>query len=141
MFRIALLASAILGLPAMAMADRIPLQADLTGKSEVPANATAGSGEVKATLDTDSKELTWAVTYQGLTGTATGGHFHGPAAPGANAPVASGWGTALANPVTGKAKLTDAQIKDLLDGKWYANIHTQANPGGEIRGQVMRAKP
>jgi len=37
----------------------------------------------------------------------------------------------------GTAVLTDAQIADLTAGKWYANIHTQANPGGEIRGQVV----
>ena len=33
-------------------------------------------------------------------------------------------------------RLTDAQIADLNAGKWYFNIHTAANPGGEIRGQL-----
>ena len=32
--------------------------------------------------------------------------------------------------------MTDAQIKELEAGKWYVNVHTAANPGGEIRGQV-----
>jgi hypothetical protein len=41
-------------------------------------------------------------------------------------------------PITGSAVLTDAQAADLLGGKWYANVHTQANPGGEIRGQMTR---
>ena len=27
---------------------------------------------------------------------------------------------------------------DLAAGKWYFNIHTAANKGGEIRGQVMK---
>jgi hypothetical protein len=31
-------------------------------------------------------------------------------------------------------------MKDLEAGKWYANVHTAANKGGEIRGQMMRAK-
>ena len=44
-----------------------------------------------------------------------------------------------ASPTTGTATLTDAQIKDLEAGQWYANVHTAANKGGEIRGQVMRA--
>jgi hypothetical protein len=44
--------------------------------------------------------------------------------------------SALANPMAGKATLTDAQIADLKDGKWYFNIHTAKNPGGEIRGQM-----
>ena len=38
----------------------------------------------------------------------------------------------------GDATLTEAQAKDLADGKWYFNIHTAANAPGEIRGQVMK---
>ncbi len=34
--------------------------------------------------------------------------------------------------------LTDAQAADLKAGKWYFNIHTEKNKGGEIRGQVMK---
>jgi hypothetical protein len=48
------------------------------------------------------------------------------------------------SPVSGTATLTDAQIKDLRAGKWYANVHTAENKAGEIRGQVLRgglAKP
>jgi hypothetical protein len=35
--------------------------------------------------------------------------------------------------------LTDAQIAQLEAGKWYVNIHTEANKPGEIRGQLVRA--
>ena len=42
----------------------------------------------------------------------------------------------LASPIRGDATLTDAQMKDLQDGKWYFNIHTAAHPDGEIRGQL-----
>ena len=41
--------------------------------------------------------------------------------------------SSLANPMAGTATLTDDQIADLKAGKWYFNIHTAANPGGEIR--------
>jgi len=34
--------------------------------------------------------------------------------------------------------LTDTQAADLLAGKWYFNIHTEANRPGEIRGQVTK---
>ena len=42
------------------------------------------------------------------------------------------------SPVEGSATLTDAQAADLVAGKYYVNIHTAANPGGEIRGQVTK---
>jgi hypothetical protein len=42
------------------------------------------------------------------------------------------------SPIEGTATLTENQAADLLSGKWYANIHTAANPGGELRGQMMK---
>ena len=42
----------------------------------------------------------------------------------------------VASPISGTATLTDAQAADLEAGKFYFNIHTAANPGGEVRGQV-----
>ena len=45
---------------------------------------------------------------------------------------------ALATPIKGTATLTDAQAADLQAGKWYFNVHTAANKGGEIRGQVVK---
>ena len=47
-------------------------------------------------------------------------------------------GAAHADIVHFAATLTDAQIADLVAGKWYFNIHTAANPGGEVRGQVTK---
>jgi hypothetical protein len=44
----------------------------------------------------------------------------------------------LASPIKGAATLTDAQAADLTSGKWYFNIHTEANKAGEIRGQVLK---
>ncbi|MEO6781607.1 MAG: CHRD domain-containing protein, partial [Bradyrhizobium sp.] len=68
----------------------------------------------------------------------TAAHFHGPAEPGKNAGVAVAIPSASTSPVEGSATLTDAQAADLEAGKYYVNIHTAANPGGEIRGQVMK---
>ena len=112
----------------------------MSGSAEVPPTTSSGSGDAMATLDTTSKKLSYTITYMGLSGPATAAHFHGTAAAGANAGVAVPIGSNPASPTSGSVTLTDAQMKDLEDGKWYANVHTEANKGGEIRGQMMRVK-
>jgi hypothetical protein len=97
---------------------------------------STGTGTLTATLDKATSVLTWKLSYSGLTGPATMAHFHGPAMPGANAGVAVPF-TSPANPIEGSATLNSTQVADLLAGRWYANVHTVANPGGEIRGQLM----
>jgi hypothetical protein len=113
-------------------------KATLDGKTEVPPNASAGTGTADVDYDPASKKLTWKLTYSGLTGPATAAHFHGPADAGKNAGVAVAIPNATSSPVEGSATLTDAQAADLEAGKYYVNVHTAANPGGEIRGQVTK---
>lgn len=114
------------------------LKATLDGKAEVPATTSSGTGTADLDYDAASKKLSWTVTYSGLSGHATAAHFHGPAEAGKNAGVAVAIPNAAASPAKGEATLTDAQAADLLGGKYYINIHTAANPGGEIRGQVTK---
>jgi hypothetical protein len=113
-------------------------KADLKGSSEVPPNTTTGSGTVTVTYDPATKQITWDGTYSGLSGPATAAHFHGPAEPGKNAGVAVPI-TPATSPLKGSATLTDAQAVDLEAGRWYVNVHTEANKGGELRGQLMKA--
>jgi len=120
-----------------ARAEVVKLQADLKGSNEVPPNSSSGSGKAEAAFDTQTKVLTYTVTYAGLTGPAMGAHFHGPGEAGKNAGIALPFKT-VQSPIQGSATLTDAQAADLLAGKWYANIHTAGNPGGELRGQMMK---
>ncbi|HEY2619316.1 MAG TPA: CHRD domain-containing protein [Acetobacteraceae bacterium] len=141
MFRTSLLAAAFtVGCLFTASAAMVDYRATMSGKSEVPPTTSTGSGDVLATLDTSTKKLSYTMTYSGLSGPATAAHFHGPAAAGANAGVAVPIGTNPPSPTTGSATLTDAQIKDLEAGNWYANVHTEANKGGEIRGQMTRVQ-
>jgi hypothetical protein len=114
------------------------LKATLDGKSEVPATTSAGTGTADLDYDAATKKLSWKLSYSGLSGPATAAHFHGPAEAGKNAGVAVAIPNATASPVEGSATLTDAQAADLTAGKYYINIHTAANPGGEIRGQVTK---
>ncbi|MGM5025863.1 CHRD domain-containing protein [Tardiphaga sp. 862_B3_N4_1] len=134
-----MLASLALGasiaLAGPASADK--MKATLDSASEVPANTSAGKGTADIDFDPATKKLTWKLTYSGLTGPATMAHFHGPAEAGKNAGVAVPI-TPTTSGSEGSATLTDAQAADLLAGKYYVNIHTEANKGGEIRGQVTK---
>jgi len=127
---------AAIALSGPAFADK--MKATLDGKSQVPANTSAATGTADIDYDPASKKLSWKVTYSGLSGPATAAHFHGPAEAGKNAGVAVAIPNQGSSPVEGSATLTDAQAADLVAGKYYINIHTAANPGGEIRGQVMK---
>lgn len=128
------------GFLSTASAAVINFAATLNSASEVPPKTSAGSGDMLGTLDTATKTLNYTVTFMGLTGPATMAHFHGPAKAGANAGVVIPLGNNPSSPITGSKVLTDDQIKMLESGMMYVNVHTAANPGGEIRGQVMEKK-
>jgi len=126
----------------IARADQMNFKGDLNGASEVPPVTTAGKGSATASLNTATKMLTWSVDYSGMSGPVTAGHIHGPAAAGTNAGVLvplAGNPASLASPIKGSATLTDAQISDLEAGRAYINLHTDANKGGEVRGQLQRS--
>lgn len=130
---LATFALASITLPVSARADK--LQAALSGASEVP--ATTGTGTADIDFDPATRKMTWKLNYSGLTGPATMAHFHGPAEPGKNAGVAVPIAPAT-SPSEGSATLADAQAADLVAGKYYVNVHTEANKAGEIRGQVTK---
>lgn len=130
----------LLGLGACSMKPIMPnasaMTTRLSGASEVPPVMSSASGTVEATLNKQTSELSWTVTYSGLSGPVTGAHFHGPAMAGTNAGVVVPITGNLTSPIRGVASLTAAQVADLMAGKWYVNLHTAANPNGEIRGQL-----
>jgi CHRD domain len=101
------------------------------------ADGVKGTGAVQAMLD--GKTFTYSANYKDLTGPAVAAHFHNASAPGGNGPPVVP-AVVSPSPIKGTATLTDAQIADLNAGKWYFNVHTAANPGGEIRGTVTAAK-
>ena len=119
------------------------MTATLSGANEVPAVQTTGKGTMVVALDTATRELSWTLEFSDLTGPATMVHFHGPALPGKNAPPVL-WmvekGVVPVSPVKGSAILTPEQAKNVTDGEWYVNVHTQKNPAGEIRGLIASMK-
>ena len=126
-----------------AIAAPISIKVDLNGAQQVPPVQTAATGKADLTYDPATRVLTWNLTYSGLSGPATMAHLHGPAMAGKNAPPVvwlSEKGAPVGNPIKGEATLTPEQAQQMLAGEWYVNVHTQANPGGEIRGQVTPPK-
>ena len=113
-------------------------RATLSAAQEVPPNTSSGTGNAEVMVNPMTMDMTYRVTYSGLSGPATMGHIHGPAAAGQNAGVKVPFASVAQSPVTGGGKLTPEQYADLRAGRYYVNIHTAANPGGEIRGQLSR---
>jgi len=110
-----------------------------SGAQEVPAVTTTATGNLTGSYDTVSKKLIYSISWTGLSGDASVAHFHGPALPGESASplqdltiVTNGMAGMATDTITASADLHTA----LLTGKVYYNIHTAANPNGEIRGQV-----
>ena len=105
----------------------------LSGANEVPPVTTQASGEGTITI-ADDGAVSGSVTTKGVAGTAA--HIH-EAAAGKNGPVIvplTKEGDTYKVPAG--AKLTDAQMKSFKAGDLYVNVHSDANKGGEIRGQL-----
>ena len=141
---LALSAAFALGLGGVALADMINWTAklDQAQEGDFKTKVDGAMGDASGTLDTATGAMTWEVTWTGLSGDAGAMHFHGPAAMGKNADVLVDMGkiSGVKSPSKGTATITPEQVKQVTDGMWYVNIHTAANPGGEIRGQVTPAK-
>lgn len=123
-----------------AYAETVSFKADLKGTSEVPPTTSQGTGTVTATYDPASKILAWKGTVSGLSGNATAAHFHGPAETSKNAGVLIPAPGVTTGPFEGSATLNADQAQALMTGLTYFNVHTAANPGGEMRGQVLQAQ-
>lgn len=115
-------------------------KAALSGAAESPPVQTTGAGTATVNLDTNTKQLSWRVDYNGLSGPATAAHIHCGAPPGGNAGVAVPLGTApnWNSPLQGTGAMTDAQLAQLRSGQCYVNVHTDKNKPGEIRGQLAK---
>ncbi len=130
----------IAGFCAMAIsahAQSTTFKSQMSGAQEVPPKSSGGTGSATVTLD--GNKVDYTVQYSGLSGPATAAHIHCGAAPGANAGVAVAFNNP-ASPIKGSGTMTDQQKADLIAGKCYTNVHTAADPGGEIRGQLERSQ-
>jgi hypothetical protein len=155
----------LLVLAAAARASVIPF--NLTGKAgtglltgnENPTIASGGSGDkvgagiaFNDATDQLTINIAWGSGngFTDLTGTATGGHIHGPTADPAPTSFTEsaailiplntlpGWNSsASAGGDSDTVTLTSAQASELMAGELYINVHTAINGGGEIRGYLV----
>ena len=114
---------------------KIPLVATLSGSAERPTPvASDATGSFVGTVDRATRVLSYTVTYSGLTPVA--GHLHRTTLANGNGPVEIPF-SSLRSPIIGTATLATAtRVDSLINGFYYANLHTTANPGGEIRGNI-----
>ncbi|MCC6233449.1 MAG: CHRD domain-containing protein, partial [Verrucomicrobiales bacterium] len=120
----------------------IPLTAVLGGAFERP-TPVAGTGAGSATFKLSGNTLSFDIRYEGLSGTATLAHIHGPAGTDASAGVLvdlkpfNGGSFGVSGSLSGSVVLTAEQKAAVLSGRTYVNVHTEANKPGEIRGQIL----
>jgi hypothetical protein len=117
----------------------------MTGAAEVPPVATQATGTVMASLNAERTTLTLTATTTGLSGAITGAHIH-KGAETESGPVVKELTITSANQVSvtwtttdATAALTPELLADLVAGRLYVNVHTAANPNGEIRAQLKLA--
>lgn len=136
----------------LALAASETFTAKLMGSDEVPAVQTTGKGEVVFKLSADNKSLTYKLKVRGLENV-TAAHIHS-GMKGENGPPIVGLfagpkkegqfnGELAKGTITEKellGSLTGKPLSDLVtmikSGRAYVNVHTDKNPGGELRGQL-----
>ncbi|WBA42649.1 CHRD domain-containing protein [Hymenobacter canadensis] len=112
--------------------------ASLSGAQEVPPVTTNGVGVGTFNLAQSQDKLKFRVVVGGLSGPITMCHFHQGAAGAAGPVVLDLMSFVSGNVIEGEVAPTPAIVTAMLAGQIYINVHTAANPGGEIRGQLIR---
>jgi len=107
--------------------------ASLIGAQETPPTGSTATGTGVFIFDPATSTMSGSVTTTGITGTVA--HMH-IAAVGQAASPAIPFGGGPTNWTMPATVLTDAQLASLGAGNFYANVHSVANPAGEIRGQL-----
>lgn len=125
----------------LASLTNIPLSVSLSGAFQVPSPVvTDASGFGLLKLEGDN--LVYDIRAIGLSGPVTGAHIHGPASTAESAPVlihledTEVGGIGKSAILSSSIALTPEQKAAILNGRTYVNFHTDANPNGEIRGQI-----
>jgi len=155
-FLLALPALFVLATASQAQAQTITFTAALHGGNEVPAVLTGAVGTGTVSVNLATQVVTYRIDVYNMPVGTTASHFH-VGAPGTAGPVVVNFtvangisndfaisGTASATDLTARAPQGINSWEDFLQalmlGNVYMNVHSTNNPGGEIRGQVVRVQ-
>ncbi len=141
----------------VAFADSLVFKADLSGAEEVPPIVSEASGSAKFRVDPGLTKIVVDLDIRNGTDilAIAGAHIHCAVA-GANGPVAAFLAGAVPGGLDGNISLRltidddniiddvcGATVAELVaafaSGDAYVNVHSAANPGGEVRGQIYQA--
>jgi hypothetical protein len=146
----------VLLVSSQAQAQTINFTAALSGGNEVPGVSTGSVGVGTVSVNLATQVVTYRIDVYNMPVGTTASHFH-VGAPGVAGPVVVNF-TVAANisndyAISGTASAADLTarpanginswedfIQALQLGNVYMNVHSTANPGGEIRGQVIRVQ-
>lgn len=140
---------------AQAQAQTFTFTATLSGANEVPGVLTGAGGTATVMLNSTADTISWVIDVYNLPTGVTAGHIH-VGGPGLAGPTVINFtvvaGTSNDFRISGTAAATNFNARTaqgigswddvkqaLMNGQLYVNIHSQANPGGEIRGQLVQA--
>lgn len=144
----------VFGLVSTAGAQTVTLTSQLSGNQETPGVSTGSFGAATVTVDVGAQTVAWVIDIFNMPSGLSNAHFH-VGGPGVSGPVVVNiaFPAQVSNDfrLTGSAGATnlvpqaghgirswDDFLQSLLGGQIYINIHSNANPGGEVRGQVTR---
>ncbi len=120
-----------------------PYIAYMNGGQENPAvNTTTATGSGAVSINAAGTQAIVTMNWAGLSGNATAGHIHTGRSRTNGAVVCNLTPAAVptGSVVDFLCNFSPTQITSLRQGQFYFNVHTSANPGGEIRGQIQRRR-
>jgi hypothetical protein len=148
----------VMTMTSAAQAQTVNFTATLTGSNETPApGVTTGAfGSATVTWDVATQTLTWIIDVWNMPSGTNNAHFHvgGPGTAGPTV-VNIAFPANISNDFRLTGSATAANLlprgdqgvrswddfgQSLLGGQIYINVHSANNPGGEVRGQVIRTQ-
>lgn len=119
---------------------KVEFGATLNEGQETPPTGVSATGTCEATYDTVTNILTYTLTWTGLTDVPTAMHFHKAdiGVPGGVEIPITGFAASATGTLSSTATVEQEDENDLLEEKFYVNIHTALYPSGEIRGQMLQ---